>query len=282
MNDRGAAPVVAVFGGGGAKAAAHIGAFRALEEAALMPGHIFGTSMGGVFSTLFASGLTAGEALERVAGIGEKQILRTEPFALLKGLWARALLQPEPFRRALERMLDARRFGDLKIPLTITATALDTGELVLFGAGGRDVPLIDALYATCALPLFLPPAVIDGRRYADGGLRAVVPLEPAARVPARLVVAVDVGPGFDEAPGGASGLPPVVEIHNEAIGILMAGQTAQALALWRGNPARPPLLYVRPRVEKGATFRVDQVRRFVEDGYTATRAVLADLNSRPQ
>jgi hypothetical protein len=62
----------------------------------------------------------------------------------------------------------------------------------------------------------------------------------------------------------------------------MAGQTAQALALWRGNPNRPPLLYVRPRVEKGATFRVDLVRRYVEEGYTATRVALAGLNSPPQ
>lgn len=274
--------VVAVFGGGGAKAAAHIGAFRALEEANLVPGHIVGTSMGAVFSALFASGLSAREALERVEMIGEKDIVRAEPFAFLKGLWARALLQPDPFRRSLERMLGTRRFQDLKIPLTVTATALDTGELTLFGEGGRTVPLVEALYATCALPLFLPPAIIEGRRYADGGLRAVVPLEPASLISATLVVAVDVGPGFDEAPGGASGLPPIVEMHNEAIGILMAGQTAQALALWRANPARPPLVYVRPRVEKGATFRVDQVRRFVEEGYTATRAALAGLNSPPQ
>jgi NTE family protein len=276
------AGVVAVFGGGGAKAAAHIGAFRALEEAELLPGHIIGTSMGAVFAALFASGLTAKEALERVASVGEKDIVRAEPFAFLKGLWARALLKPEPFRRSLARMLGTRRFQDLKIPLTVTATALDTGELTLFGAGGRDIPLLDALYATCALPLFLPAAIIDGRRYADGGLRCVVPLEPASLIPARLVVAVDVGPGFDEAPGGASGLPPLVELHNEATGILMAGQTAQALALWRGNPNRPPLLYVRPRVEKGATFRVDLVRRYVEEGYTATRVALAGLNSPPQ
>lgn len=276
------APVVAVFGGGGAKAAAHIGAFRALEEANLVPDHIVGTSMGGVFSALFASGFSSTEALDRVVAIGEKDIIRAETFAFLKGLWARALLQPEPFRRSLERMLGMRRFEDLKIPLTVTATDLDTGELTLFGAGGRSVPLIDALYATCALPLFLPPAIIDGRRYADGGLRAVVPLGPAGLIPARLVVAVDVGPGFDEAPGGASGLPPVVEMHNEATGILMAGQTQQALALWRANPDRPPLLYIRPKVEKGATFKVDQVRRFVEVGYAAARVALAGLNSPPQ
>jgi NTE family protein len=272
--------VTVVFSGGGAKASAHIGAFRALQEAGITPTHLVGTSMGGVFAALFAAGLSSGEALDRVVGVGEREILQAEPFAFLRGLWARSLLKPEPFRRSLERMVPARRFEDLRVPLTVTSVALDTGELTLFGASGRSVPLLDALYATAALPLFLPPALIDGRRYGDGGLRAVLPLEPASLIPARLVVAVDVGPGFDEEEGGEGpGLPPVVELHNEAIGILMAGQTAAALALWRSSPNRPPLVYVRPRVEKGATFRVDQVRRYAEGGYMATRAALVGLNS---
>lgn len=274
-------PVVLVCGGGGAKAAAHVGALRALEEADLAPGRLFGTSMGAVFAALFACGLSARESLERVGMIGEKEIMQAEPLAFLKGLWARSLLKPAPFRRSLERMIGVRRFEDLKIPLTVTATAMDTGELALFGAGGRTVPLLDALYATCALPLFLPPGIIEGRRYADGGLRAVLPLEPAATVAARLVVAVDVGPGFDEmqAGGPPSGLPPFVETHNDSLGIMMADQTRNALALWRQTPDRPTLIYVRPRVERGATFRVDQVRRYVEDGYAATRAALAGLKS---
>lgn len=272
--------VVAVFSGGGAKASATVGAWRALEEAGLKPSHLVGTSMGAVFAAMFASGLSPAETLERIGTVGEKEIVQAEPFAFIKGLWARALLKPEPFRRSLERMLGYRKFEDLPIPLTVTAVALDTGELTLFGAGGRSIPLLDALYATAALPVFLPPAVIDGRRYADGGLRAVLPLEPASLIPARLVVAVDVGPGFDEAQGGGGpGLPPFVEVHNEASSILMAGQTAMALAMWRSNPNRPPLVYVRPRVEKGATFRVDQVRRYAEEGYLATRAALAGLKS---
>lgn len=274
-------PVVLVCGGGGAKAAAHAGAMRALEEAGLVPERLFGTSMGGVFATLFASGYSSSEALERVSRIEEREILQPERLALFKGLWAGSLLKPAPFRSVLAQLIVERRFEDLKIPLTITATALDTGELVLFGAGGRSVALLDALYATCALPLFLPPGVIEGRRYADGGLRAVLALEAAAQVGARLVVAVDVGPGFDEFGSGAppSGLPPVVDTHNDALGILMAEQTQSALALWHRTPGRPPLVYVRPVAERGATFRVGQIRRYAEQGYEATRAALADLKS---
>ena len=45
-------------------------------------------------------------------------------------------------------------------------------------------------------------------------------LRDSATPPALFRVALDALAGFDEAPGGASGLPPVVEIHNEATGIL--------------------------------------------------------------
>lgn len=272
--------VVAVFGGGGAKAAAHVGAMRALEEAGIRPTHYFGTSMGSVFAALFAAGFNSTAAQDRISQIDQGEIVRADRLAFLKGLWARSLLKAEPFRQALGKLLPARSFDELRWPLSVTATALGNGTLTIFGAGGRSIPLLDALYASCALPVFLPPAIIDGVRYGDGGLRAVVPLESAALIPARLVVAVDVGPGFDEAPGAkGSLLPPVVEAHNEALGILMAGQTLQALSLWRAGSNRPPLLYVRPRVERGATFRVDQMRHYVEEGFRATNAALAGLNS---
>ncbi len=275
-----AGPVTMVCGGGGAKAAAHVGALRAMEEAGLAPTQFYGTSMGSVFATLFAAGATSAQAMERIAGFGPG-VIKTEPFAIFKGLWARSLLQAGPFRAALAALIPQRRFADLRYPLTVTAVALDTGELVLFGAGGRDIPLLDALYASCALPVFLPPGEVDGRRYADGGLRAVVPLEPAAQGDARLVVAVDVGPGFDEIAqvGPPRELPPLVDLHNETMGILMAGQTAAALALWRATPGRPPLVYVRPATRRGSTFKVDQVRSYVEQGHIATRAALAGLQS---
>ena len=46
------------------------------------------------------------------------------------------------------------------------------------------------------------------------------------------------------------------------------------------TPARPPLLYVRPPVERNATFRVDRIRQYAEDGYRAARAALARIGAR--
>ena len=71
------------------------------------------------------------------------------------------------------------------------------------------------------------------------------------------------------------GAPPVVRAHDDAVGALMANATAAQLALWRGDAGRPPLVYVRPRVARDATFRVDFVRRYAQEGYRATRDALA-------
>ena len=53
-------------------------------------------------------------------------------------------------------------------------------------------------------------------------MRGVVPLEPAAELEVELVLAVDVGPGFDmPVPPDAARVPAMVRAHDDAVGILM-------------------------------------------------------------
>ena len=263
-----------VLSGGGAKTAAHLGACRALREAGFEPTWYVGTSMGAVIAAGLASGVANDELLERMADIGARGIVR-DPLAPVAGLFLRSLLKPGPLRSAIEALVPVRRFADLTVPLTVTAVDLDTGELVLFGAGAQTAPLVDVLCASCALPMYYPPVVIDGRRFGDGGLRCVVPLEPAAELDVELVLAVDVGPGFDRpAPAETARVPAMVRAHDDAVGILMAANSENQLALWRADPRRPPLVYVRPRTERNATFRVDRVREYANEGRRATREAL--------
>jgi NTE family protein len=263
-----------VLSGGGAKTAAHLGACRALREAGFEPAWYVGTSMGAVIAAGLASGVANDELLERMADVGARGIVR-DPLAPVAGLFLRSLLKPAPLRSAIEALVPVRRFADLTVPLTVTAVDLDTGELVLFGAGAQTAPLVDVLCASCALPMYYPPVVIDGRRFGDGGLRCVVPLEPAAELDVELVLAVDVGPGFDlPAPAEVTRLPAMVRAHDDAVGILMAANSESQLALWRADPSRPPLVYVRPRTERNATFRVDRVREYANEGRRATREAL--------
>jgi NTE family protein len=265
--------IVAALSGGGAKAAAHVGAVRALIEADVTPTRYVGTSMGAVIGAGFAAGLGPDEVLARLVEAGRRGIARSI-LAPIGGLYLESLMRPEPLRRAIEWFIPARRFADLALELTVTTADLDTGELVLFGSGGEDAPLIDALMASCALPMFYPAVIVGGRRCGDGGLRGVVPLEPAA-IGADRVVAVDIGPGFDELAAGPSPYPALVRAHGDATGILMAANTALQLERWRASPTRPPLLYVRPRVERNATFRVDRATEYAAEGYRAAKAALA-------
>ena len=266
--------VTLVLSGGGAKASADLGAARALAEAGLPPTRYVGTSMGAVMGALLAAGLTPAEAQARLEGAGGASIGRPALGSLLRGVFARSVLRGGQVLEFLEHLLPVRTFGELKVPLTVTTVDLDSGALLLMGDGGLDLPLATALAASCALPIYFPPIEINGRRYGDGGLRAVLPLEVAAAWPTDLVVAVDTGSGYDEAAAPGPRAPALLAAHDDATRILMAEQTRSALAIWRATPGRPRLVYVRPPVERGATFRADQIRRYAEAGYVAARAAL--------
>lgn len=269
--------VVAVFGGGGAKAAAHIGAQRALVEAGLTPGHYVGTSFGAVIGAAFGAGATYQSLVTNLVDATRGKVAPLDLVSLVKGMYADHLIKPEPLRALIASLVPVQAFKDFSIPLSVVVTDLDSGQLIVFGAGGRgDVGVREVLYATCALPLYYSPAEIDGHRYADGGLRAVLPLEPAKTTHADLVVAVHVGPGFDEVlpPGAAkSPIPPLIRAHGESERIMMAAQVEQAIAAWPKTGAK--LVVVRPVKERDATFAVQNVSRYVEAGYQATRAALA-------
>src|SRR5258708_3931432 len=148
---------VAGVGGGGAKSLAHAGAWKALLEAGLRPSHIIGTSMGAVISAALAAGSSSEWLLEIAGSLERKDFAALDAWALAKGVFAGSILKPGPLKHTIARLLPATRFAERQIPLTYTTTDPDSGQLVLFGALGQDGPLIDVLYASCALPLYLPP-----------------------------------------------------------------------------------------------------------------------------
>ena len=283
---------MAVFGGGGAKSLAHAGAWKALREAGITPSHVVGTSMGAVIGAAFAAGSSYERLVEIALSLEKKDFAALDAWSLAKGVFAGNILKPEPLKRTIARLVPALRFADLKIPVTVTTTDLESGELVLFGPDPRPHPLTssplrgeggvggevglhDALCASCALPLYFPPAVIDGRRLGDGGLRAVLPLDVARWIPADMVIAVDVGPGFDEPPAAKkAAIPPLVRAHGDAIRIMMAAQTERAIAAWPNDA--PRLVVVRAVAEREATFAVGQGERYLRAGYDATKGALAD------
>lgn len=95
-------------------------------------------------------------------------------------------------QRKLARILadlmgrDDLTFEDLDIPVGVIATDLATAEMVVLDSG----PLIPALLATSALPLFFAPVEHRGRCLADGGVLNNVPFDIVRAMGADRVLAI--------------------------------------------------------------------------------------------
>lgn len=270
--------VILVMGGGGMKGLAHVGAIRALEEAGVRPAELVGTSIGALVGAVAAAGASWGDLVRRATGIRKQDIVTINRWVLLfNGIRQRSVFRGDTFQDFIREQLPVERFEDLAIPLGVNAVDLETGAMEWFGAGGRlDVPLADAVYASCALPLFYPPALIDGKHYVDGGVRAALAVERARERGADLIVAVDVaaGPEKDALDTVGRGL---VAIHHRVFDIMTHARRRRVLEEWDG----PPLLYVRPSLDGYSTFDFTATDYFLEEGHRATREVLAEAGMAP-
>src|SRR5690606_4209491 len=103
------------------------------------------------------------------------------------------------------------------------------------------------------------------------------PLGVAAGIDCDVVLAVDVGPGFDEVGTTVITPPPFVAAADTAIGWLMAGTTELLLQQWRNSTGRPRLVHVRPTNDRGATFALDRIEQYGKLGEAAVGKALEEL-----
>jgi NTE family protein len=212
---------VVVFGGGGVRGMAHAGAWRALREAGVEPAGIVGTSIGSIVAACIGAGDTY-EVLRRKALELRKHDIAVlnRWVVLLNGIRQPGVFRGETLHEYIARVVPAVGMRELALPVAINAVDLGTGEQVWFGAGGRsDVALQDAVAASCTLPLFYPPYLLDGHYYVDGGILDPLPLEHAVLLGAERIVAVDVSGGMVR-DAGAIVSEGLVSIHHRVTEIM--------------------------------------------------------------
>jgi NTE family protein len=185
-----------VLGGGGITGIAwEIGVLAGLAEAGIdmaSADMVVGTSAGSVVGAELLSGVpiedvyqgqladATGERADSL-GVGVLVRLLTAPLWSRDPRRARARLgraalaartQPESEFRARF----ARGMSDPAWPserrLLITAVDAESGDELVFERDSG-VPLLDAVAASCAVPLVFPPVTVDGRRCMDGGMRSL-------------------------------------------------------------------------------------------------------------
>jgi NTE family protein len=169
------------LGGGAARGFAHIGVIKALEAQGIVPDLIVGTSAGSVVGALYAGGFNGFELQRLALQMDENSIADWS-------MPARGVLRGEALQNFINKALDGRPIEALPRKLAITATDLQTGELVVFERGNTGM----AVRASSSVPTVFQPALINGREYVDGGLVSPVPTGVARRLGADIVIAVDI------------------------------------------------------------------------------------------
>ena len=177
---RSARPKVGVaLGGGFARGISHVGVLHAFEQNGIPIDYIAGTSAGALAAIAYASGLPFEEVVRRASA------LRFGVFGQWRFSWL-GLATNQRLELYPKRFLGISTFEELRIPVTIAATDLITGEPVYFEHG----PLGVALRASCAYPGLFQPVPYQGRTLVDGFVGSTVPVDAVVSRGADVIVAV--------------------------------------------------------------------------------------------
>lgn len=264
-----------VLGGGGLKGLAHLGALRALGETGFTPAGVVGTSIGALVGACYSAGQPIEEMEREARAVGRTDIAQLPR----RFLWAQAMRAPSLYRGEVlksyfERILPPGGWESLSIRFQLNAVEIGTGRTEWFGIGARtDVSLVDAVYASAALPVFYPPCPLPGGLYVDGGAEDALPIRRAAELGATGIVAIDVGSGEVTDPQRvvAQGM---LAIHQRVFSIMSGRRRRHTVAGWE----EPPLLYIRPNLDAFGTLDFQRVPDSIDEGYRATQAALDSVN----
>src|SRR6058998_2976339 len=259
-----------VLGGGGMKGVAHVGVLQALTERGLVPGQVVGSSVGSIVGAAWSAGRSIAELREIAVGLQRKDIFARAHYDMaFKRMRAPALFRREPLDNLLQRLVGDITFQDLRHPLLVNTVDINSGMQVFWGLDGLDeVPVKEAVFASCALPGYLPPREIHGHFYVDGATVDNLPVGTARLLGTDLVLAVDVSASNafradTQEEGFAAVFARATEIAMQAL-----------LELRLRDWTTPPIYYIHPRVEHISPFSFDHLRELVEEGYRSTIAAL--------
>jgi len=180
-----------------------------------------------------------------------------------------ALFRREPLDALLHRLVGDVTFEELQRPLIVNTVDINSGMQVFWGEEGlEDIRVADAVFASCAMPGYLPPREIRGRFYVDGATVDNLPAATARTIDVDVVVTVDVSASSAfRADTQEEGFAAVFSRATE-----IAMQAALELRLERWTT--PPIYFMHPRVEHISLFSFDHLRELVEEGYREAAAAL--------
>lgn len=186
--------------GGGSRGALQIGAMYALLEYGLQPDLLIGASIGAVNATFMALKGYSKVSLDSLASAWRMANATDLMPANYIWLTVRAMFNRssnDPSRRLRDFFIaqgvaPGLSFKEIIQPnLVIISADLNTGKPILHGEQPED-NVLDALLLSTALPPWFMPVRKEDRYLMDGGVVSNLPVEPALKLGATEIVALDL------------------------------------------------------------------------------------------
>ncbi|MGE4584360.1 MAG: patatin-like phospholipase family protein [Sphaerochaeta sp.] len=163
-------PVGLVLSGGSARAFAHIGVLKYLEEQGIVPDFIISNSMGSIVGLMYAAGMSPDQILESITSVSLQSLFDlTLP---LEG----GVLDSSRFIAKLASILGTDlTLEHLPIPIIVVSEDLVTKRQIQISEGDFST----VLRASYALPVYFNPVPYRGHLLIDGGITNLAPIELA-------------------------------------------------------------------------------------------------------
>jgi NTE family protein len=254
-----------VLAGGGARAFAHIGVLRELEDAGVRVDRVAGSSVGAILAAIHATGKDGAE----LEDLCYTELVRRKPFSDWT-LPRTALARGARVRSALGRALGSDTVIEgLPGQLHVVSTDLVSRTRAVHRRGGA----VDAVAASCRLPVLFPPIPTeDGRLLLDGGVLDNLPVDVLLERDEGPVVAVNISMGGGGGGHGTrKGRPRVPALGETLLRVMMIGAGGAVERAHRAGAA-----VITPASMGVGLLEFHQFDRMVGAGREAARALLAD------
>ncbi len=270
---RARAKIALVLGGGGLKGFAHIGVIKALEELKIDPTVVAGTSIGALIAAAYGGGMSVAAMMDRARKLQRRDLFRINRMGmLLERTRSPSIYLEAPLRAVVESVVPKKSFHELKKRVLVNTVDIQRGTQLVWGLHGlRDASVADAVYASCALPGFFPPGVIDRRHCVDGGVIDNLPVSVAS-LGMDIVLAVDTG-SSDLVPENDIAVHGFTSIYMRAATTMMHALQLAPFATWK----KPPMILIRPKVSHIGWFSFSHTDEVIEAGYTAAMEALSNF-----
>ena len=241
--------------GGGTRGVVHIGVLQALEENGIFPSIIAGTSAGSIVGAMYAHGYTPAEIFSIAS---ERSLIWMFSLRLPN----RGFVRHTFLRKMLNRYIPENNFEELKKPLFVAISNLNTGKVEIISSGA----LHDVIVASASIPVLYEPVKIGEHLYADGGLLMNLPVSPI-REAADYVIAVNL-------------IPRKLLTYEEVNTI--SGVAARTFNLAAINTIEPELKFCDMIIEPEAIyqysrFNFTKIRQMYEIGYEEAMKMMPQI-----